>query len=132
MTRYDDWVTRFNEFIKGRYGVPFSWGSQDCCVFAADGVLAITGHDFAQPYRGYSTADEAAELLVEVGGCESLASRCLGDPVRWTMAGRGDVVLHQVDGRESLGLCAGAVFVAPGVDGLIQFPMSNALKAWRV
>ncbi|GAA0493780.1 DUF6950 family protein [Pigmentiphaga daeguensis] len=132
MKRYDDWVTRFNAFIKGRYGVPFSWGSQDCCVFAADGVLAITGHDFAQAYRGYSTAEEAAELLVDVGGCQALATRCLGEPIRWSLARRGDVVLHVVDGRESLGLCAGGVFVAPGPEGLVQFPMDRALMAWSV
>jgi len=132
MKRYDDWLPRFNTFIKGRSGVPFSWGKQDCCLFAADGVYAVTGIDFASELRGYTTAREALRILASRGNCKGLANAALGPPTSWKLARRGDVVLHMVGRRQALGLCAGDVFAAPGPHGLEFLPMSAVLIAWNV
>src|ERR1700743_3011421 len=44
---------------------PFAWGKQDCCLFAADGVQAITGVDIAEDFRGKYTDQASAFALIE-------------------------------------------------------------------
>jgi hypothetical protein len=46
LTKIQHWQTRaFHEFLISRARAPFVWGVNDCALFAADGVLAITGVD---------------------------------------------------------------------------------------
>jgi hypothetical protein len=47
-------------------------------------------------------------------------------------AQRGDVVLVEISGRESLAVCAGAEACGPGTAGLEFVPMTAARAAWRV
>src|SRR5258708_4686376 len=64
MKRLEDWVVRLEAFIKERTAQPFKWGSQDCCLFAADAIEAITGVDLAADFRGkYSGAETAKAVL---------------------------------------------------------------------
>ena len=87
-TRFPDWSERLADFLAARRSMPFAWGSNDCCMFAADCVLLLTGKDFAE-FRGeYEDARRAAELLLQVGGVEAIATRKLGDPIPWQMAQR--------------------------------------------
>ena len=57
----------------------FAWGTNDCCLFVCDVILAMTGTDLGEDYRGeYSTAEEAAALISEAtggGGVEELAEQ---------------------------------------------------------
>jgi hypothetical protein len=52
MKRYEDWPQRLVAAIEAARGRPFSWGAMDCCLFAADVVLAMTGVDYAAGFRG--------------------------------------------------------------------------------
>jgi len=57
------------DFLKGASGRPFVWGECDCCLFAADWVLARTGQDPAAGWRGrYDTKARASQIAHRAGG----------------------------------------------------------------
>ena len=133
MTRLRDWQERLEALIASRIDAPFAWGFNDCCLFAADAVQAMTGYDPAADARGtYADERGALNCIRMMGGLESIAeTRSGGVEVPPQMARVGDVVLGFM-GRECLGICGGAHWHAPGAAGLASAPMSTASKAWRV
>ena len=97
-------------------------------------MQAITGHDFAAAERGtYDSALGAARALAGRSPAE-LAGAALGAPLaRTALAQRGDVVCHErADGQQTLGICLGEQWCAPGEGGLVFQPMATARCAWRV
>jgi len=127
--RFDNWEKLLNDYLS-QVG-PFEWGANDCCLFAANGVLAMTGEDYAKPYRGYKTAKGALGKLKDIG-VNGAATKALGEPKPPTLAKRGDVVSFESGDGLALGLCIGAKIAAVGQDGLIMLPMNQALQAWSV
>jgi len=129
LVRFHDYPERLAEFIESRRSMPFEWGVTDCCLFAADGVLAQTGIDLAANWRGYSTAREAAGLIQRVGGLAAFAEALTEKPVG--RAFRGEVVLVELDGRDTFGLVAGnGHWCGPGESGIVFRPMAEALRAF--
>jgi hypothetical protein len=61
----------------------------------------------------------------------ALADARLGAAIPVLMAQVGDVGLLQVDGRDSLALCGGSHWLAPGAQGLEVLPLDAAVAAWR-
>lgn len=112
--------------------MPFEWGKNDCCLFAADAVLAMTGVDPAEPLRGYSSAIAAQRLVDEAGGLREFVSQFLGEPVSPLMAAVGDVVLLENEGRDLLGICNGTNVVGAGARGMAVLGMDLARAAWKV
>ncbi len=136
LTRVEHWPTALFDLVEQRMAAPFAWGSNDCCLFAADAVLAITGQDLAADLRGtYSSAQQAARVLKRLGGVAAIpAARGLVE-VPPLMAQRGDLLLMpQQDGQIDCALyvCTGSQACAPGQDGLKFWPIDQAIKAWRV
>ncbi len=144
LTRSKTWETReLPAFITAHKNVPFAWGGADCCLLAADAVLAITGTDIASDFRGKYT-DQASALVAirSIAGGTTVADAaayCAGkhDLVEWPhplQAQRGDLVVIQDAG----GLIAG--FVHPtgrfamsiGEAGLKFLPLSQVKRAWKV
>ena len=119
-------------FCAAHRAQPFAWGSNDCALFASDWVLAATGTDPAAAFRGYRTAQEAARLVSEHGGLAAIATAALGPPIRAMYAITGDIVLVDLDGRETLGVCNGQTVLGPGPDGLAVGTIDLALQAWKV
>lgn len=130
--RARNWQATLSAFIAERRSVPFAWGSNDCCLFVADAVQAMTGADPAAELRGYRSTLEAARLIEDLGGLERIASDALGDPVPPAFASVGDVVLIENDGRDLLALCNGTTALAPGELGMVVLGMDAAKAAWRV
>lgn len=145
VARFQDWPFRLESFITERRDRPFKWGEQDCALFCADAVLAMTGYDFAEPYRGqYDTAKGAVSLAGEIedrndpfGLVRILEATGLPE-IRPSFAQRGDVLLIDSDkecsrvGRQHLGVCIGAVAAAAGKAGLVMVPRRFWRRAWRV
>lgn len=131
-TRLPDWQLRLEAFIAQRLGAPFAWGRNDCALFAADAVLALTGRDPAANLRGHRTARQAYRVLQRHGGLAGLASARLGPSMAASLAGVGDVVLVQMGKHPALGVCNGALVLGPSAQGMATAPMSSALMAWRV
>lgn len=131
MQRQPDWQLRFEAFIASRLSAPFVWGSNDCAVFAADCVQALTGQDPAPAgLRAHSTEKQALRALKRHGGVAGIATAVLGQPVPASQANIGDVVLCKAGHRDMLAICNGGSALAPSARGLVTVPL-GAL-CWRV
>lgn len=130
--RTRNWQAALSAFIATRRSAPFAWGSNDCCLFAAGAVQAMTGVAHADALRGYGSALEAARLVEARGGLERIATDALGAPVAPVFAAVGDLVLIENEGRDLLALCNGTTALAPGELGMVVLGMDAAKAAWKV
>jgi len=129
--RLANWQWRLGELLDARRRTPFAWGSNDCCTFAADCVLAVTGVDPGAGLRDYSTEKEAVLSLRKYGGVGGVGDALFGAPVGPLLARVGDVGVVAVEGRESLAVCNGSTWIAAGKFGTVALPMQAASRAWR-
>lgn len=142
LQRVQHWAERpFDEFLLERAHAPFAWGVQDCAMFAADGVLAVTGVDIADDFRGkYASEDEAFALIQSVTGGEGIraaaawcaAKHGLVQREHPLMAQRGELVLVEESGREIAGLVhlSGRFVVCAGEAGLVRVPLRQIKVAY--
>lgn len=131
ITRHRDWQSRLQACIAARRNRPFAWGSQDCCLFPSDAVLAMTGHDPAADLRGYTTLAQAVRIVKRLGGMRAIGASRFGAEITPLLAQAGDIGLVVTQGHESLALCAGGHWLAAGEYGLESLPIDEALAAWR-
>ena len=131
-SRKQDWPVLLSTFLVERKDLPFTWGINDCCTFAAAAVEAMTDADHSIKWRRYKTLREAATLLAEAGGVGGVADAALGARIPVSFAQRGDVVMLSLDGRESLAICDGVIAFAPGLERMEAVPIREATCAWRV
>lgn len=125
------WRAAFDAFLSERMSVPFQWGSQDCCLFAASAAQIITGVDVASDVRGiYSCARGARLTLERIGGIEAAGAR-FGPECRPMAARVGDVGLLNEGDRSMLGVCVGESWLVTATQGLSALPLDAARKAWR-
>lgn len=136
LKRHDDWEERLSVYLDRVADEPFKWGSHDCALFAADCVLAMTGADPAEAYRGkYDTARGAAEALREHGAGTLLKTlrATFETEVSVHFAQRGDVVMLDAT---TTGICVGrfSYFVGREQDheGLAIIPTAQCRYAFRV
>lgn len=131
MKRREDWPEQLAAYLDERRDVPFAWGRQDCASFAGGAVAAMTGE--APTIPEVQSAEAYARFLRDHGPIDALVDLTLGDRLASpAFAQRGDVVLLDLDGRDTLGVCLGAEAAAPGLDGMLTVPMAAARAAWRV
>lgn len=132
MTAQPNWHQRLDALVGASLRRPFVWGEHDCCLFAADAVLAITGTDPATGLRGtYRTEAQAQALLQQLGGLQAIGARA-GQAVAPLMAQAGDVGLVNDGQRDLLAVCTGPHWLAPCRRGLAVLPFNTASMAWRV
>lgn len=131
--RLPNWQARLAALMAQRRRAPFAWGVHDCCLFAADAVLAVTGHDPAADLRGtYATQDEAQAVLAAVGGVAGVAIQRAGPVVPTALAQPGDVGLLLAPGlHPALAVFGGTAWHAPGARGLVTHPAAYIVRAWR-
>lgn len=133
MTRNPQWPHLLTHFVEDRRHVPFSWGGQDCCLFAADWVQLCTGEDPAARWRGtYSTMLGAVRHVTRAGGVCRLPEAAGLVPVEPQFAGRGDIAGVATSLGLALGICLGRHIVTPGHDGLVFQTRIMVRNAWRV
>lgn len=144
LKRHLHWATRhYHGFLLERARTPFVWGSHDCALFAADGVLAMTGIDIASDFRGkYSDEAGAMALIKQLTGGDTVADaaawcaqkHALAELPHPKTAQRGDLTVFL---GQTGAMVAGLVhlsgqLVAMGEGGLYRFPISKVLRAWRI
>lgn len=130
--RLPDWQPRLAQLVTQRMRHPLRWGVHDCCIWAADAVLAVTGADLADGLRGtYSTQAEAEARLLQLGGLQALCAERLGPVVRTSLAQPGDVGLATVHDVRALVVCGGAQFLAVGSAGLLPVAPASVARVWR-
>lgn len=129
--RLHDWQIRLESFIRARRSMPFAWGTNDCCTFAADSVQAITGEDKAATLRGHTTAKQAYRTIQRNGDMAGLATTAWGKPIPAAFSQIGDVVLIKIGKRDALAICNGSTCMAPSAGGLAHLDMAAASLCWR-
>lgn len=137
MTRFPDWEARLHRFLDARRHTPFAIGTADCCTFAADAVLKMTGTDPMEPWRGtYETKADAIEMVEAFGGLPRFLGVVLGPQIPVAEAMTGDVALVIPGGETTERLAAAVVVnevaVAQGAAGTVAIPMARAVAAYRV
>lgn len=132
MKRAADWPARLYAYVESRRDVPFAWGDNDCCSFAAGAIEAMTGERLDVGFER-ETAGHAAAMLADVGGVAGIADLKLGARQSGRTARRGDIVLvEQSDDRDLLGVALGVGVAVPGRAGVLILPRSAAVHCWRV
>ncbi len=149
LTRTPFWDTReFHAHLLEHARTPFTWGTHDCCMSAANAIQSFTGVDIAADFRGkYSDMESAlAAIKAITGGCT------VADAVAWCaakhglverpnplFAQRGDLVLMEQSASDVADqLIAGVVhlsgkhLVTVGEHGLVRFSIHAARRAWQV
>ena len=142
MQRRSDWQGALDEFVRANQDRRFEYGTWDCCLFACDAIVAMTGVDLATSYRSkYSTRMGALRTMGEQVGtasvravAEDAAAMHEMPEVPVAYAQRGDMVLVQRGRNYSLGLVAlnGKDVIVTSRRGLWRLPLSRALRAWQV
>jgi hypothetical protein len=131
--RRDNWPNLLAQFIEARRAQPFAWGSNDCCILAADWVEICTGEDHAKAWRGrYSSAIGAVRFLDQAGGLEALVDALGLNRVAPQLAGRGDIIAQEAGRGVTLGICLGVTTAFAAKTGLLFGPITNVETAWRI
>lgn len=136
LTRLEGWPMKLSLFLRERRSMPFAWGRNDCLIFAADGVLAITGFDPAAAWRGYASEEEAQALLKEHGGVAGLIHKGLGCRYHRERlkARRGDVAMMKLTSGVTAGIVddTGERIAVPLADNntLVRLPLTAAWRIW--
>lgn len=129
--RLRDWPLRLEALMAERLAAPFEWGVRDCCLWAADVVLAVTGHDPAADLRGtYSSADGAPAIIKRLRGIPAACADRLGPEVLPALAQVGDVGLFEEAGHPALAAYTGGCWMAQGPAGLVPLPDGMVTTAW--
>lgn len=130
--RLPDWSLRLGALVAGRLDSPFAWGSNDCCLWAADAVEAVTGVDPAAGFRGsYDTALSAARTLQSLGGLVALCEQHLGPEITPAQGQPGDIGLVDEAPMGALVVCLGLHWMGSGTSGLRPVTTEKVSRAWR-
>lgn len=140
VTRFQDWQSRLDASLRETAARELEYGHLDCCLFAANVVLAITGHDPAHDLRGQYDSERAAYELMQArfGGyiektVAALAKRSGFEEIPVLMAQRGDVVLVGSNRQCAAGVidmtgCGAAIYPKK----LLSVPITHVRRAWRI
>ena len=131
-----DWPEKLDLFIQEKRDQPFEWGVNDCCLFAADWLVILTGIDPAADVRGYTGELEAWRIVKDKGGVEQMARDAFAAQ-GWTespigFARRGDIVAIDGDHGASLGVCCGPIAAFAGPEGVVFRKFTDCKTSWRV
>jgi hypothetical protein len=130
MKRVNDWPTQLANFLLEKRKQPFEWGSNDCCLFAADAIIAMGGKDVAEDVRGrYKTAIGARRIMKNLGAANvvELLTQRLGKPD--DKITRGAIVVVESDGEQ----VAGVFYQKPWAlteKGLQGMPIKSVIQSW--
>lgn len=130
--RRNDWVEKMWLAIEDHADTEFVWGVNDCCLFVARVVDAMTDSDIeTQLNASYSDEETALAYIASFGSLEAAVSSYLGQPEPGRPL-RGDVVL--IDGGEgpALGILVGGHIAGMGPNGFVYLPRSEALQRWAI
>jgi len=127
----ENWPEILNACIDDAHALKFVWGKCDCCLWAADVVLEMTGVDYASEIRGKYKSARGALKLQKKHSIESFLDSKLE---RVAFASRGDFILvKSTDNTDGLGVCVGsAVAVMDDEQGLVFLPCEAYDVAWSV
>ncbi|MFN4191809.1 MAG: DUF6950 family protein [Tabrizicola sp.] len=132
--RLPDWRSRLNDYLGEVAPADFRYGSNDCALFAAGAVRAMTGHDPAAAFRGvYSTLEGGLKRVRKAGFADHVAVvRTLFAEVPAAFAQVGDIAVLDSKGEPVLGVVVGEVVACLSPRGLGHVHRKHVTTAWRV
>lgn len=133
--RRSDWRLALMQYLGEVARTPLQFGTHDCALFAAGAVQAMTGQDFAAPYRGrYKTLDAGLRLLRRDGFADHAAlARSVLPVIAVAEAMPGDLAILPLDPVPALGVVQGAGIYVLDLQGQLGLvPLTDAIEALRV
>ena len=113
----------------------FRYGKMDCCLFAIEVALLVTGNDHGHRFRNrYATRAEAGQLIDRAGGLQSLVSTQLGEPVDTYQCLDGDPVMVAYDVKffdHTLGVRLGEHIVMKTSKSVRRINLEHGILGWR-
>jgi hypothetical protein len=138
LNRLPNWEAALLAWQKTAATRTFAWGTFDCALAACDAVMAQTGVDPGQKFRGtYSTEAEALKLLGPegLGGFAAAVAREFGmAEAAPKFAHRGDLVLvdnGQPGGALGIVDLSGRFALCVLERGQVRMPMARWQRAWN-
>jgi hypothetical protein len=134
IARLPDWRPRLTAWLHTVRHMPFEEGRHDCALFAAGAVAAMTGVDFAAPFRGrYTTTRGGMRVLRRAGFADHIALAAAHLPqtsLPWVL--EGDLVVMPSEMGPALWVVQGAMVYLPGLTGTALLSISGAQSAFKV
>jgi hypothetical protein len=134
--REEDWRRRLGEYVDGVRTTPYALGSQDCWLFVAGAVEAMTGRDHATPHRGkYKTARGALGVMKRAGAANMAAFAGLFLEEQTPIYAQiGDVMAIPTDDAFgfSLGILNGERVLIVAPNGIDTRDRSEATRSFKV
>jgi len=130
MIRKTNWEEELSDYIASKRDEPFEYGVNDCCMFAAGAVEAMTGENPMEEFIGsYKTLAGSLRSLKNIGeGSLEATIDVKFDEVEIGRAQRGDLAFF--DGSVGVVLGGFAYFVTD--EGLERISRDYWDKCWRV
>ena len=135
VARKATWRQELMQYLGAVARTPLAFGTHDCALFAAGAVQAMTGQDFAAPYRGrYTTMAGGLQLLQRDGHADHVAlARSVLPVVPAALAQPGDLAIIAMEPVAALGVVQGAgIYVLDITGSLGLLPLTDATEALRV
>lgn len=130
MIRLPRWPERLYVYLQTQRSADFVWGENDCALFAAGAIKAVTGQDLGVWYRGqYQSESGAARILKQHGFADLQAFLDHWLPtIDMHAMQRGDLAMF----NGAAGVCfgAGAVFLTE--QGIRAAPLDQCAAFWAV
>ena len=133
----ENWVSALEKEIVRYQTAPFKWGENDCLIFVADCIKAMTDFDFMEPWRGkYTNEDEAASLMIEHwNGKINRGWDPVASPIDNHKAQRGDFGTLQYTGKTYCGVVSlnARFLLVRTEEGIARLKLKNVdrLSLWR-
>lgn len=134
MGRLTDWRSRLQNTLADNAHRAFEPGVHDCSTFTGSCVDAVTGTDYAAPYRGqYTTIEEGLDLIQAAGFAdqvELVASIFPEIPV--LQASSGDIAAISIAGQRAIGIVIDHSVAVVTETRLGHLPLSKAERVFKV
>ena len=130
MIRISNWECALSEYLMSKRKEPFEYGVNDCCLFAAGAVEAITGENPIPEFIGkYDSLKTSIRALREIGAGDlekTMDSKFTAIPIGHGQT--GDLAFH--DNSVGVIIDADALFVSD--EGPVRISRDQWSKAWSV
>jgi hypothetical protein len=138
MKKLPQWETHLFNFINNNTERPFAWGKWDCCIFAVEGIKAMTGKTMMKIQ--WQNKKEAYKFIAKNGRTlnkvtSKYAKQSDIKTIEKNFITAGDIVLledHLNDNEELIGICTGNLIACVSEEGITYRENSRAKKVWRL
>ncbi|WP_157971182.1 DUF6950 family protein [Pseudogemmobacter bohemicus] len=132
--RLQDWRSKFQKMLAEKENQPFAYGKNDCALFGADVVFALTGNDPALKYRGkYRSLSGGLKLIKKDGFKNQIDYVVLNfKEIPPAFSGIGDIGIANYNGQDCVVAIAGTFAVAVGEFGLVRIDLETVNKFYKV